>query len=157
MAKKAAPKPAAKSTAKAAPAKAPAKEAKEAKKTLAKTAAADKGADKAKKKSKGHEEEATPPPAEGAVDLDELEEQEMASMSGGGGAGGGEDAEAATRDAATGSLKNFRHHPDMENFYRFIFENDLRFEALEIIEGLLNNAEARKKIRASKGTKVATS
>lgn len=31
------------------------------------------------------------------------------------------------------TFKNFRHHPDMENFYRFIYENDLRFEALDLI------------------------
>lgn len=35
------------------------------------------------------------------------------------------------------SLKNFRHHPDMENFYRFIYESDLRFEALAIFDQLL--------------------
>lgn len=32
------------------------------------------------------------------------------------------------------SLKNFRHHPDLENFYRFIYENDLRAEALAILD-----------------------
>ncbi len=37
----------------------------------------------------------------------------------------------ATTTVAT--MKNFRNHPDIENFYRFIFENDLRLEALEII------------------------
>ena len=41
------------------------------------------------------------------------------------------------------SLKNFRHQPDMENFYRFIFENDLREEALAIMDELL--AEKKKK------------
>lgn len=33
--------------------------------------------------------------------------------------------------------KNFRNHPDMENFYRFIYENDLRIEALQIIDNML--------------------
>jgi len=33
--------------------------------------------------------------------------------------------------------KNFRNHPDMENFYRFIYENDLRIEALQILDELL--------------------
>jgi hypothetical protein len=37
------------------------------------------------------------------------------------------------------SLKNFRHHPDMENFYRFIFENDLRHEALKFLEQTLTD------------------
>jgi hypothetical protein len=36
----------------------------------------------------------------------------------------------AVHQEASASLKNFRHHPDMENFYRFIYENDLRPEAL---------------------------
>ena len=43
-------------------------------------------------------------------------------------------AAAANADTAAGSLKNFRHHPDIENFYRFIYENDLRYEGLEIID-----------------------
>lgn len=37
--------------------------------------------------------------------------------------------------------KNFRHHPDMENFYRFIHENDLRTEALEIIDAILDQRQ----------------
>ncbi len=42
------------------------------------------------------------------------------------------------------SFKNFRHHPDMENFYRFIYENDLRHEALGIIDELIAEKLAKK-------------
>ena len=52
---------------------------------------------------------------------------------------------AATADTAAGSLKNFRHHPDIENFYRFIYENDLRYEALEIIDIIAAQREDVKK------------
>jgi len=42
------------------------------------------------------------------------------------------------------SFKNFRHHPDMENFYRFIFENDLRHEALAIMNQMVQQKHAEK-------------
>lgn len=45
------------------------------------------------------------------------------------------------------SYKNFRHHPDMENFFRFIYENDLRFEALSILEQILQQKRVRKKTK----------
>ncbi|MFG1499814.1 hypothetical protein ABMA70_06340 [Halobacteriovorax sp. XZX-3] len=32
--------------------------------------------------------------------------------------------------------KNFRNSPDLENFYRFIYENNLRSEAKKIFEAL---------------------
>ena len=32
------------------------------------------------------------------------------------------------------SLKKFRQSPEMEGFYRFIYENDLRIETFEIID-----------------------
>lgn len=58
-------------------------------------------------------------------------------------------------EASTGSLKNFRHHPDMENFYRFIYENDLRFEALAIIEEILSEKQARRALKTAAVTKTA--
>ena len=48
------------------------------------------------------------------------------------------------------SFKNFRHHPDMENFYRFVYENDLRYEALGIIDQMLGEKLARREIKAAK-------
>lgn len=41
--------------------------------------------------------------------------------------------------------KNFRNHPDMENFFRFIYENDLRHEALQIIDEIIVERQARRK------------
>jgi hypothetical protein len=41
--------------------------------------------------------------------------------------------------------KNFRNHPDMENFFRFIYENDLRLEALQIIDQIIVERKARRK------------
>lgn len=88
--------------------------------------------------------------AEGAEDeAEEEEERSSASSSSGGG-------NAAALAAATGStemsasLKNFRHHPDMENFYRFIFENDLRLEALAIINDMMVERANRKLVRNAK-------
>lgn len=57
---------------------------------------------------------------------------------------------AATSEANAGSLKNFRHHPDIENFYRFIYENDLRYEGLEIIDRMMSQRETLKAMRAAK-------
>ena len=57
---------------------------------------------------------------------------------------------AATAETSAGSLKNFRHHPDIENFYRFIYENDLRYEGLEIIDLMMSQRESIKTLRAAK-------
>ena len=35
------------------------------------------------------------------------------------------------------SLKKFRQSPEIEGFYRFLYENELRVEALEIIDKIL--------------------
>ncbi|MBI2605056.1 MAG: hypothetical protein HYW49_03140 [Deltaproteobacteria bacterium] len=47
-------------------------------------------------------------------------------------------------NTSNGVPKNFRNHPDMENFFRFIYENDLRIEALEIIGGIIVNRVNKK-------------
>ncbi|MGE4234253.1 MAG: hypothetical protein AB7F43_13065 [Bacteriovoracia bacterium] len=41
--------------------------------------------------------------------------------------------------------KNFRNQPDMESFFRFIYENDLRLEALQIIDEVLTVRRAKRK------------
>lgn len=49
-------------------------------------------------------------------------------------------------EGAGGAIpKNFRTHPDIENFYRFLHENDLRVEALQIIDELVEARAAKKK------------
>ena len=44
-------------------------------------------------------------------------------------------SEAANKAVAAGGVpKNFRQQADMEAFYRFVHENDLREQALEILD-----------------------
>ena len=80
------------------------------------------------------------------VDQDELEEQEDAAAEAAGGSGGGNAAALAAAGGTemSASFKNFRHHPDMENFYRFIYENDLRHEALAIIDDIIRDKQSKK-------------
>lgn len=47
--------------------------------------------------------------------------------------------------AAPMTPKNFRNHPDMENFFRFIYENDLRHEALQIIDEIIVDRKTKRK------------
>ncbi len=103
-----------------------------------------------KAKAAAADDEAPLPPA---VDPDEAEEAEdaaEAAASGGGGGGGNAAALAAASGSGemSASFKNFRHHPDMENFYRFIFENDLRHEALAILDTMMIEKQAKKAAKA---------
>jgi hypothetical protein len=43
------------------------------------------------------------------------------------------------------SMKKFRHSPEIEGFYRFIYENDLQKEAFEILEKIVNQRKVAKK------------
>jgi hypothetical protein len=128
---KSAPKPVAKSTKKAEP-----------KIKLAITKAS-----KGDKKSEVLEVKAIA--ASGSASEDE-EEEEGATASGDSAAGLAMAAATASAESSSGSLKNFRHHPDIENFYRFIFENDLRYEALEIIDVMATQREAIKLAKAAR-------
>lgn len=49
------------------------------------------------------------------------------------------------------STKKFRQSPEIEGFYRFIFENDLRAEGFEV----LNTIIARRKAERDEATKAA--
>ncbi len=42
------------------------------------------------------------------------------------------------------SLKKFRQSPEIEGFYRFIFENDLQKEAYEILDLIIQQRKAKK-------------
>lgn len=42
------------------------------------------------------------------------------------------------------SLKKFRQSPEIEGFYRFIYENDLQKEAYEILDGIIADRKAKK-------------
>lgn len=130
--------------AKSAPAKsakaAPAKTGKAAKEAAPAKAA--KGA----KASAAQDEDEVAVPVEGGIDPDEAEEAEDAAAGSSGGGGGSAAALAAASGSSemSASFKNFRHHPDMENFYRFIYDNDLRLEALKIIDILMTEKIARR-------------
>src|SRR5262245_45868502 len=92
--------------------------------------------------------------AEPAVDPDELEEQEdsAAAASSGQNSNAAALAAAASGSTESASFKNFRHHPDMENFYRFIYENDLRHEALDIIDAMQLDKMQRKQLKTAKAS-----
>ncbi len=79
------------------------------------------------------------------------EEEEVAAASKSSSSGNAAALAAVTGSTEmSGSLKNFRHHPDMENFYRFIFENDLRLEALAIIDEMMVERANRKMVAKAK-------
>lgn len=81
----------------------------------------------------------------------EDDEDDMAAPSGGSSQGGSDAAlAAASSTEMSASFKNFRHHPDMENFYRFIYENDLRLEALGIIDEMQREKHTRKMVKQTK-------
>lgn len=46
--------------------------------------------------------------------------------------------------AIPASLKKFRQSPEIEGFYRFIYENDLRTEAFGIIDNISQKRAAAK-------------
>ena len=45
-------------------------------------------------------------------------------------------------------MKKFRQSPEIEGFYRFVFENDLQSEAYDILDRIV---ERRKALRPAKG------
>lgn len=139
---------------KAAPTKAPAKlaakpMAKSTKKAEPKVKLAVVESKKGDKKSKEIEVKAIAA-TEGQATEEEEEEMEAASSGGASQSGLAIAAATAGAETAAGSLKNFRHHPDIENFYRFIYENDLRYEALEIIDAMALQRVNRKVVKAAK-------
>lgn len=49
------------------------------------------------------------------------------------------------------SPKKFRQSPEVEGFYRFVYENDLRKESLDVIERLLSHRKALKLANKKRG------
>jgi hypothetical protein len=47
-------------------------------------------------------------------------------------------------DSLPTSLKKFRQSPEIEGFYRFIFENDLQKEAYEILDKIIVERKRKK-------------
>jgi len=57
-------------------------------------------------------------------------------------------------DSIPTSLKKFRQSPEIEGFYRFVFENDLQKESYEIMDQIIVARKA-KKASAAKEAKAA--
>jgi hypothetical protein len=86
----------------------------------------------------------------GSEDDAEEEEEKAASSASSGGGNAAALAAVSGSTEMSASFKNFRHHPDMENFYRFIYENDLRLEALAIINDMMTERANRKLVLKAK-------
>lgn len=54
------------------------------------------------------------------------------------------------------SIKKFRQSPEIEGFYRFIFENDLQREALDILDGIIRRRK-EEKVKAKANSKASKS
>jgi hypothetical protein len=52
------------------------------------------------------------------------------------------------------SIKKFRQSPEIEGFYRFIFDNDLRAEGNEILERIIHRRKIDKDDAAKKSKKA---
>ena len=124
-----------------------------AKSATKKPAIAEKKSEKPEKKGKLTAPEVQLENPENKVDLEELEEQQEEAAAAAASSGSSDAAMAAAATAPTEmstSFKNFRHHPDMENFYRFIFDNDLRHEALAIIDEIMVEKQLKKQLKTQK-------
>ena len=57
-------------------------------------------------------------------------------------------------DSLPTSVKKFRQSPEIEGFYRFVFENDLQREGFEILERIIERRKAAKvKTKPAKAAK----
>jgi hypothetical protein len=57
-------------------------------------------------------------------------------------------------DSLPTSIKKFRQSPEIEGFYRFVYENDLQREAFEILEKIVQRRKAAKqKAKPAKAAK----
>lgn len=53
-------------------------------------------------------------------------------------------------DTLPSSLKKFRRSPEIEGFYRFIYENDLRVEAGEVLDQIIHRRNHERKLKRKK-------
>lgn len=58
-------------------------------------------------------------------------------------------------DSLPTSTKKFRQSPEIEGFYRFIYENDLRAEAVDVLQVIIDRRkeEREETTRAARKTK----
>jgi len=57
-------------------------------------------------------------------------------------------------DSLPTSIKKFRQSPEIEGFYRFIFENDLRVEAAEILDKIIQRRREEREEAARSGRRA---
>ena len=57
-------------------------------------------------------------------------------------------------DSLPTSIKKFRQSPEIEGFYRFIFENDLRSEGAEILDRIIYRRKLDKDDATKKSKKI---
>ena len=55
-----------------------------------------------------------------------------------------------TTEVAKSGVRNFRNIADIENFYRFVYENDLRREAKMVLQAICGEQKKAKKKSKSK-------
>ena len=58
-----------------------------------------------------------------------------------------------TQEQLPASPKKFRQSPELEGFYRFLHENDLRKEALEVIDRLVMSRKAQRTVEKAAARK----
>jgi len=67
----------------------------------------------------------------------------------------GSSIDFVTSDSLPTSVKKFRQSPEIEGFYRFVYENDLQREAYEILDAIIQRRKAAKvkvkPVKAAKG------
>ncbi len=56
-------------------------------------------------------------------------------------------------DTLPTSMKKFRQSPEIEGFYRFIYENDLQREAYDILEQIIERRRSEKAEKKSRKKK----
>ncbi|MCB0408239.1 MAG: hypothetical protein KDD34_08550 [Bdellovibrionales bacterium] len=58
-------------------------------------------------------------------------------------------------DSLPSSTKKFRQSPEIEGFYRFVFENDLQAEAFQILEQIIEKRKADRNVKKAPKRKKA--
>lgn len=53
-------------------------------------------------------------------------------------------------DSLPSSLKKFRQSPEIEGFYRFVYENDLQSEALVVLDQIIARRKSEKQAAKKK-------
>ena len=57
-------------------------------------------------------------------------------------------------DTLPSSMKKFRQSPEIEGFYRFVFENDLQSESFQILDRIIARRKAERAQKTKKAKKT---